>query len=63
MTADDRAYPLTISVVDDPRFDFGLLVDVARVLEEHGYPPVTVAADLHQLHLALYRFLYAGSER
>jgi hypothetical protein len=63
MTAGDRVYPVPLSVIDDPRFDFSLLEDVARVLESHGYPPVTVAADLHQLHLALYRFIYAGSER
>jgi hypothetical protein len=63
VSTDDRAYPLAVSVVDDPRFDFSLLEDVARVLEAHGYPPVRAAADLHQLHLALYRFLYAGSEQ
>jgi len=46
---------------DDPRFTFGLLADVAKVVESHGYPPVTSGLDLVELHLALFRFLYGSS--
>jgi hypothetical protein len=43
---------------DDSRFTHGLLHDVARVIESHGYPKVASGPDLLELHLALYRFLY-----
>ena len=41
-----------------PRFTFGLVLDVADVLERHGYPPVQTGRDLVDLQQALYRFLY-----
>ena len=42
---DDRVYPLAVGDEDD-RFSAGLIHDVARVLAEHGYPPVQVGGDL-----------------
>jgi hypothetical protein len=42
---------------DDPRFTFGLLVDVKDVLEAHGYPEIN-GIDLAELQLSLFRFLY-----
>ncbi|WP_327160486.1 hypothetical protein [Streptomyces zaomyceticus] len=59
----DRAYPIRPKPDDDPRFTFGLVIDVARVLEEHGYPPVKAGLDIVDLQQALYRFLYVGEER
>ena len=62
MTGQERAYPLP-PAGEDPRFTFGLSVDVAKVLEQHGYPPVTAGRDLVDLQQALYRFLYVGGGR
>ena len=63
MTAPEpRAYPLP-EAGHDPRFTFGLSVDVAKVRERHGYPPVTSGRDLVDLQQALYRFLYVGGDR
>jgi hypothetical protein len=42
----------------DPRFNAELLRDAARLLAEHGYPPVRAGADLVELRQALYGFLY-----
>lgn len=56
-----RAYP--VAGDDDSRFTFGLLHDVTRVLEAHGYPPVVAGPDLEQLYLALFRFLHGSSGR
>lgn len=58
-----RRYPLG-PADDDPRFTFGLIVDVARVLAEHGYPPMSdeyagIGRDLSGLQQALFGFLYA----
>lgn len=50
-------YPLTVPGTDT-RFTFGLVFDVAKVLEAHGYPPVTAGLDLVNLRQALFRFLY-----
>ena len=36
MTA--RVYPLPQPDGDDPRFNFGLMYDVGKVLEAHGFP-------------------------
>ncbi|MBL7487354.1 hypothetical protein I6A60_00470 [Frankia sp. AgB1.9] len=53
-----RSYPLP-RLDDDPRFTFGLMRDVAKVLAEHGYPPITSGADHVELKMALFSFLYA----
>jgi hypothetical protein len=53
-----RAYPLP-QPADDSRFTVGLSLDVARVLEQHGYPKITEGMDLLRLQEALFRFIYA----
>jgi hypothetical protein len=47
---------------EDRRFTFGLTIDVAKVLAEHGYEPITDGGDLVALQQALYGFLYAPKE-
>lgn len=54
-----RNYPLPAPPDDDPRFTFGLMVDVADVLAQHGYPKVSAGPDWVELQQALFRFLYA----
>lgn len=48
----------------DPRFTKGLVIEVAALLQRHGYPgPIDMApADWADLQQALYRFLYVGGE-
>lgn len=53
-----RLYPITPPPDDDPRFTLGLAIDVAGVLEAHGYPEITGGGDFVELQQALYRFLY-----
>jgi len=43
---------------DDPRFRFGLMLDVGEVLHQHGYPPVHTGADLLRLQQALFTLIY-----
>jgi hypothetical protein len=50
-------YPLP-RPADDPNFNFGLFTDVAKVLAEHGYPPITSGGDIVRLQQALFGFLY-----
>lgn len=52
------AYPLP-RPENDLRFTFGLQLDVADVLEKHGFPKVS-GVDLVNLGQALFRFLYAA---
>ncbi|MFF4524188.1 hypothetical protein [Streptomyces bluensis] len=60
-TAELRHYPLPPPTSgEDPRFCFGLLIDVAKVLEQHGYPPITSGRDLLELQMALFTYLYAA---
>jgi hypothetical protein len=56
-----RAYPIPRPAEgdSDPRFTFGLALDVARVLAGHGYPQVSTGPDLVKLQTALFRFIYA----
>lgn len=56
-----RAYPLPAQP-DDPRFSFGLVLDVANVLAIHGYPKPTSGRDLVELQQALFRFIYGTKE-
>jgi hypothetical protein len=56
--AQNRDYPVP-APVSDSRFTFGLTIDVARVLADHGYPPITAGGDLVALQQALFGFLYA----
>lgn len=59
------AYPVKPVGGTDPRFTFGLVLDVAKVLAAHGYPDLTdttvaTGADLVDLQQVLYRFVYVG---
>ncbi|MEU5939044.1 hypothetical protein ABZ807_07605 [Micromonospora sp. NPDC047548] len=61
-----RRYPIP-PPTDDPRFTFGLALDVARVLAEHGYPPIAESydgcgADLLALQEALFGLIYAPTD-
>ncbi|WP_232544153.1 hypothetical protein [Streptomyces buecherae] len=40
------------------RFTPGLVFDVARVIESHGYPPIASGLDLVELSQSLFRYLY-----
>ncbi|MEC3974592.1 hypothetical protein [Amycolatopsis sp. H20-H5] len=55
-----RTYPLP-APDNDPRFTFGLLLDVADVLARRGYPMVT-GLDLVELRQTLFRFLYLADD-
>ncbi len=57
----DRIYPLP-APADDRRCNMGLLIDVAKVLVAHGFPPITAGGDLVALQQALYGFLYAAPD-
>ncbi|MEU5721559.1 hypothetical protein ABZ783_07030 [Micromonospora sp. NPDC047738] len=58
----ERNYPLPRPATD-PRFTFGLVIDVTDALTTRGYPPPT-GADLVELQQALFGFLYAdGGDR
>ena len=52
------AYPLPL--VDDPRFDGGLILDLAKVIEAHGVPPVTDATDLAGPQQSAFEFIFCA---
>lgn len=56
-----KRYPLP-RAQDDARFSMGLLIEVASVLQEHGYPPIVDGDDLVDLQQALFGFLYERTE-
>ncbi len=62
------AYPVQpLGEDNDPRFTFGLVLDVARVLASHGFPDLTDPAvarggDLVDLQQTLFRFIYTSRE-
>ena len=56
-----RAYPLP-RTEEDPRFSLGLVIDVIRVLEEHGFPKIENSPDIVELQQALFRFIYDRPE-
>ena len=60
MTARNYPIPNPDPEAEDRRFTLGLVMDVAEVLEDHGFPPMGDAVDLVGLQLALHRFLYAS---
>ncbi|MFE2728511.1 hypothetical protein [Kitasatospora sp. NPDC059327] len=43
----------------DPRFTRGLLFDIARRIEDAGFPPITTGHDLVRLMETLYVFCYS----
>ena len=51
-----RTYPLP-APDNDPRFTFGLIHEIAKTLESHGYPALT-GMDAVDLMQALFRLLY-----
>jgi hypothetical protein len=57
-----RLYPMP-APGDDPRFTFGLLIDVLDVLQTHGYPRPAAGGDLIELQQALFGFLYDTTRR
>jgi hypothetical protein len=52
----ERNYPLP-APESDPRFTFGLLYELAKTIEAHGYPPLT-GRDVVELSVALLGVLY-----
>ncbi|GDY28767.1 hypothetical protein [Gandjariella thermophila] len=62
-----RRYPVKpMEDGDDPRFTFGLVLEVAEVLAKHGYPSPadpSCAMDFVDLRQMLFRFLYAEDRR
>lgn len=54
----ESLYPIRPLPEDDSRFTFGLALDVADVLEGHGYEPLTAGLDYVDLQQALFGFLY-----
>jgi hypothetical protein len=56
-TAPQPAYPLPQPRADDPRFTYGLLFDIADVLQSNGFPR-PAGTDWADLMSALTRFLY-----
>ena len=42
----------------DARFCLGLALDVAQMLQHHGYPPVRTGTDLLRLQQALFALIY-----
>jgi hypothetical protein len=61
MASSVRTYPLP-RPADDRRFTLGLTLEVAAVLERHGYPAVSEGLDFVQLQQALFGFLYAADK-
>jgi len=64
-TADRRpVYPLPLKAPhNDPRFNCGLVFDVARVLEAHDYPALAAGHDLLELAQTLFRFIYSTEDK
>ncbi len=54
-------YPLP-RTDEDPRFNFGLMLDLEKVLVEHGYPSMESGDDHIRLRLAMFRLLYAEAD-
>ena len=53
-----RQYPVVDPGPNDRRFNLGLMIDVIKVLEDHGYPPITGGDDYVDLQLSLFQFIY-----
>jgi hypothetical protein len=43
---------------EDPRFNFGLMFDVHKVLEQHGFTPPADAQERHRAYGAAMSHLY-----
>jgi hypothetical protein len=55
-----RNYPIP-APADDPRFNMGLAIDLAGVLEAHGFPALT-GGDIVQMQMALHSLIYGSDE-
>lgn len=51
-------YTYPIDQLPGARVTDALLVEIAAVLERHGYPPLQPGRDVERLAKTLYRFLY-----
>jgi hypothetical protein len=60
-TPQQPVYPLPAPASDDPRFTYGLLFDIANVLQRNGFPQ-PAGTDWADLMTALGRFLYQPKE-
>jgi len=60
-TAQQPVYPLPALADDDPRFTYGLLFDIAQVLQRNGFPQ-PAGTDWADLMTAMGRFLYQPQE-
>ncbi|MET8177440.1 hypothetical protein [Streptomyces sp. NPDC005336] len=61
--APEPVYPVAPKDGDnDSRFTNGLVLDVVKVLESHGYPEFVSGRDLLELRMSLYRFLYTKKD-
>lgn len=56
----ERNYPIP-APEDDPRFTFGFTLELAQVIERHGFPKLT-GPDLVQLQMAMYRMIYTRED-
>ena len=58
-----HAYPLARPEgQNDPRFSYGLMFEVAALIEGRGYPKIDSASDLVRLQQALFHFIYGGAD-
>ncbi|MEH1130842.1 hypothetical protein [Micromonospora sp. CPCC 206061] len=55
------AYPLPVPAGADPQFTYGLLFDIAEVLQRNGFPR-PAGTDWADLMTALNHFLYQSKE-
>jgi hypothetical protein len=60
-TTPQPVYPLPTPAGDDPRFTYGLIFDIAEVLQRNGFPQ-PAGTDWAHLMTALGRFLYQPKE-
>jgi hypothetical protein len=60
-TPQQPVYPLPAPAGNDPRFTYGLLHDIAEVLQRNGFPQ-PAGTDWAHLMIALGRFLYQRKE-
>jgi hypothetical protein len=60
MAADEERYPVKpLDDDDDSRFTFGFILEVADLLNRHGYPEIKCGTDYVRLRQALWGFLYS----
>lgn len=54
-------YPIARPAENDPRFNFGLLIDIRGVLAARGFPMIHSGDDMVRLQEALFVFIYGTS--